>query len=194
MIAKASSGIVKWLLHAGAIMECDKELYEYAAYSFFFSLLPLGLVTILGGISGMVLEGIMMILPFMLIRKFSGGAHLKSPGKCLIYSTLLLTTFLFIIRIVTVEHLVTIFTCFVTTSAIQIFFCSPIDNEARKLNEKEAFIFKMTARIMSLLFLTLYVILLSSGQLRLSIPIGGGIILTSVLQVPCFFTGKQSAT
>ena len=98
MITKMSSAIAKWLLHAGAISESDRELYEYAAYSFLFSLLPLCLIVILGCITGMVIEGLLMILPFMLIRKFSGGFHLKSPGICLLSSTLLLSAFLFIIR------------------------------------------------------------------------------------------------
>ena len=93
MITKMSSAIAKWLLHAGAISESDRELYEYAAYSFLFSLLPLCLIVILGCITGMVIEGLLMILPFMLIRKFSGGFHLKSPGICLVSSTLLLSVF-----------------------------------------------------------------------------------------------------
>ena len=49
-----SSIIVKWLLHAGVISENDRELYEYAAYSFLFSLLPLVLVMLLGCASGML--------------------------------------------------------------------------------------------------------------------------------------------
>ncbi len=191
MITRASLTVAKWLLHTGAISESDKELYEYAAYNFFFSMVPLCLVTILGGVTGMVVEGILMLLPFMLIRKFSGGFHLKSSSICLISSTLLLAMFLFVIRIVIVEQHVILFICFVAASAIQIFFCSPIDNEARKLNEKEAAMFKKIARIMSTLFFTLYIVLLLFGQLRVSIPIGGGIILTALLQIPCFFTSKH---
>ena len=41
----------------------------------------------------MVVEGLLMILPFMLIRKFSGGFHLKSSTVCLVSSTLLLSFF-----------------------------------------------------------------------------------------------------
>ena len=191
MITKMSSAITKWLLHAGAISESDRELYEYAAYSFLFSLLPLCLVVILGCITGMVIEGLLMILPFMLIRKFSGGFHLKSPGICLLSSTLLLSAFLFIIRFVVAKHQTILFTCFVVASTLQIFLCSPIDNDARKLNEKERLAFKMTARVMSVLFLTVYIVLLLLGQPHFSVPVGTGIILTALLQVPCFFTRKH---
>ncbi|MBS1419747.1 MAG: hypothetical protein HP001_05930 [Oscillospiraceae bacterium] len=44
---------------------------------------------------------------------------------------------MFLIKVVTTKVRVIIFTCFVIASSIQIFLCSPIDNEARKLNEKE---------------------------------------------------------
>ena len=188
MITKMSSAIAKWLLHAGAISESDRELYEYAAYSFLFSLLPLCLIVILGCITGMVIEGLLMILPFMLIRKFSGGFHLKSPGICLVSSTLLLSVFLFIIRLVIDEQQMILFSCFVIASALQIFLCSPIDNDARKLNEKERLVFQKIARNMSTMFLVVYILLLLLGQLRFSVPVGAGILLTAFLQVPCFFT------
>ena len=188
MITKMSSAITKWLLHAGAISESDRELYEYAAYSFLFSLLPLCLVVILGCITGMVIEGLFMILPFMLIRKFSGGFHLKSPGICLLSSTLLLSAFLFIIRLVIDKHQSVLFTCFVGASTLQIFLCSPIDNDVRKLNEKERLVFQKIARTMSTMFLTVYIVLLLLGQTHFSVPVGTGIILTALLQVPCFFT------
>ena len=186
-----SSIIVKWLLRAGAISENDRELYEYAAYSFLFSLLPLVLVMLLGCASGMLLEGVLMIVPFILVRKFSGGFHLQSPGVCFVSSLMLLSAFLFLIRLVSMKQSFILLSCLAVASTLQLFFCSPIDNEARKLSEKERAAFKKVARIMSLLFLTIYIALLSFGQSRLAVPIGAGLILTALLQVPCFFAEKS---
>lgn len=191
MITRVSAMFTKWLLNSGAISENDRELYEYAAYSFLFSLLPLCLVVILGCITGMVVEGILMILPFILIRKFSGGFHLKSSTICLVSSTLLLSLFLLIIKTVTTKESIIIFTCFVIASSIQVFLCSPIDNEARKLNKREFSAFKKVARTMSAMFLILYIGLLFFGQVQFATPVGAGIILTALLQIPCFFTKKK---
>ena len=191
MIGSISSRIVKWLLRAGAISENDRELYEFAAYSFLFSLLPLVLAMLLGCVSGMMLEGVLMILPFMLIRKFSGGFHLQSPGVCFVSSTLLLSAFLFLIRLVIDEQRLIIFTCLALASTLQVFFCSPIDNEARKLSGKERAVFKKVARIMSVLFLAVYIALMSFDQNRFAVPVGAGIVLTALLQIPCFFTMKR---
>lgn len=193
MIAKLSVMTVKWLLRAGAISENDRELYEYAAYSFLFSLLPLVLVMLLGGVSGMLLEGVLMIVPFMLIRKFSGGFHLQSSGVCFVSSTLLLSAFLFLIRLVTVKQSFVLLSCFAAAGAIQLFLCSPIDNEARRLSAKERTVFKKVARIMSALFLAVYIVLMAFGQSRFAVPVGAGIILTALLQIPCFFVGKKAS-
>ena len=188
MISKVSSRIVKWLLRAGAISENDRELYEYAAYSFLFSLIPLVLVMLLGGISGMLFEGVLMILPFMLLRKFSGGFHLQSSGVCFVSSTLHLSAFLFLIRFVADRQSSVLFSFLVSAAAIQIFLCSPIDNEARKLSEAERAVFKKLARLMSVIFTLVYITLSVFRLTRFAVPIGAGIILTALLQVPCFFT------
>lgn len=193
MIAKLSVMTVKWLLRAGAISENDRELYEYAAYTFLFSLLPLILVMLLGGVSGMLLEGVLMIIPFMLIRKFSGGFHLQSSGVCFVSSTLLLSAFLFLIRLVILKQSFLLLSCFAAAAAIQLFLCSPIDNEARKLNTKERIVFKKVARIMSALFLAVYIVIVSFGLHRVAVPVGAGIILTALLQVPCFFARKKAS-
>ena len=194
MIRKASIAISKWLLNTGAISEDDKELYEYAAYSFLFSLLPLCLVIIIGCAVNMVIEGILMVIPFMLIRKFSGGFHLNSSAVCFVSSTALLSLFIFIVKFVTISAQISLFTGGVVLAAIQIFLCSPIDNEARKLSEKETVTFRTVARVMVIVFLAIYVILTCVKQLRLSVPVGAGIIITALLQLPCLFTRKRSAT
>ena len=130
------------------------------------------------------------VQPQTMIRKFSGGFHLKSSTICLVSSTLLLSLFLLIIKTLTTKENIIIFTCFVIASSIQIFLCSPIDNEARKLNEREFSVFKKVARTMSAMFLILYIVLLSFGQMRFATPVGAGNILTASLQIPCFFTKK----
>ena len=110
-----------------------------------------------------------------------------------LFCRLLLSVFLFIMRLVIDEQQMILFTCFVIASAIQIFLCSPIDNDARKLNEKQRLVFRKIARIMSTMVLVVYIILLLLEQLRFSVPVGAGILLTALLQVPCFFTGNHSA-
>lgn len=191
MIHYISAYTAKWLLKSGAVSENDVELYEYAVYSFLFGILPICLAAIIGVIFGRVVDGILMIFPFVLIRKFSGGFHLKSTVICFVSSTLLIAISLFIMQIIDKQNDIIFFSVVVIISSFQIFICSPIDNEARKLTKKEYAVFKKIARIMTLSFLMLYATLLILGQTAFSTPIGVGVILTASLQIPCFFSAKN---
>lgn len=183
--------VAQWLLKTGAIEENEKELYEYAVFSLLFSLIPLCLVMIIGGISGMFMEGILMVLPFMLIRKFSGGYHLDSSVVCFISSTLLLSMALALINIVASAGAYKLFLCAVAVSAFQIFVCSPIDSEARKLSEKERAVFRKIARLMVMVFLLLSLLLYFLGVEKIAVSIGMGIVITALLQFPCVFTKRR---
>ena len=92
MIKRLAAVTAKWLLQAGAISASDVELYEYGIYSFLFTMCPLGLVLMISVFLNMVIEGILLIIPFILIRKFCGGFHFQSSVLCGIVSTLVLQT------------------------------------------------------------------------------------------------------
>ena len=186
MIQKTSTAVTKWLLHAGAISIEDKELYEYAAYSFLFSLIPLFLVFIFGLALGMVTEGILMILPFMLVRKFSGGLHLKSARICLISSSVMLISFLLLIKATHTYEAYAICSAAVLIFSIQLFLLSPVDSEARRLSEKERLVFRRVARSVTFVSCSAYFLLLFFGLYRFAVPLGFGIILSGLLQFPCF--------
>ena len=84
MINIVSDAIAKWLEMEGAVSNEDRPLYAYAVYSFLFGLLPIGIMLLLGLCFGMIQEGLVLIIPFMMLRKFCGGFHLKSPGICFV--------------------------------------------------------------------------------------------------------------
>ena len=90
MIRELSSKIAKWLEQEGVISGKDNGLFSYAVYSLLFGLLPIFIVVVLGLAFRMVREGLLMITPFMLIRKFSGGDHLASPKLCVLLSSILI--------------------------------------------------------------------------------------------------------
>ena len=90
MIAWCARGITGWLIRCGAVRESDRELYVYAAYSFLITVSPLFLTILIGTLLGKTWQSIVLILPFLLIRKFSGGVHAKHAIVCFICSCLLL--------------------------------------------------------------------------------------------------------
>lgn len=163
----------------------DKSLFAYAAYSLLFGAAPILIILSLGILFGMVREGILIIVPFMLLRKFSGGFHLNSPSMCIITSTIILGLSLVVVKIVSVFNLQAFLLPGVITAAISIWHLSPIDSDARRLSEKEVIVFRRIARIFLILDLVVFLILYVIGIHHIACPIGMGVIIASLLQLPC---------
>lgn len=184
MMDQVLAAVVNWLSREGVVAEEDRDLYRYAVYSLLFGLAPFAIVAIWGLIFDMFAESMLLILPFMLIRKFSGGYHLKSQSACVVLSTMLLGGAVGIAKMMQAATNLSLLTVFVAVSVISICVFSPIASEGRSLTEKETRVFGTVARIIALLFLLGYSILLYFGKNRWAIPTGIGIILPAVLQVP----------
>lgn len=185
MIQIISSGIVKWLLKAGAISQDDKELYEYAAYSLLFSFIPLVLVMVISAILGMLPQGVTFIIPFLLLRKFSGGYHLESPGICFCVSIMVILIFLLAIKymIWANAHLYCIPA--VILAAVQLIAFSPIDSEARKLSQKELKAFRIIVRTITVVTVCVVAMTICTENQWISVCVSAGLVLTACLQWPC---------
>ena len=191
MISNISKRIVKWLLDAGAISQNQEELFSYATYMLLFNMAPLFFVIVLGAMFGLVKEGIVMLIPFLTIRKFSGGFHLQSPKSCICLSVLLLSGSLWLAKSVVDNNWSVSFSILGCLAAIQIFCVSPIDSASRRLTEKEQQAFRIIARYILLFFVLLYLILGLLHLFFLAAFIGMGIVITGLLQVPCFFMHRE---
>ena len=131
---KCANAIADWLVRCAMIDEEDKELYGYAAYSLILSISPLLLAIGFGIGMGRVKESVMITLPFMLIRKFSGGYHTKHAWSCMICSCLLLFLCITLSSYITAGWLLNFFTIGATVSLICF---SPIQHENRVLDQEE---------------------------------------------------------
>ena len=180
-----SKALVKWLLKTGAISQQDAEVYEYGIYSFLFSCVPFALVLVLSIPLNMAWEGILLIVPFFFLRKFTGGFHFQSTLPCLVTSTLLLLASLAGIKALLPKPPLLAVYLTVYLSLIPIFVLSPIDSINRKLSLKEQRVFRRTAIGLGCFFAALFTLLMGFELYRIAVPIGGGIVLTALLQLPC---------
>ena len=189
MIKRTANVLAKWLLRAGAISASDVELYEYGIYSFLFTLCPLGLMLIISirPKGHRVVEGILLIIPFILIRKFCGGFHFQSPVLCGIVSTLVLTAFLLGIRLVLDTSGYGWWCAVLLLAAAQIIVFSPIDSEGRRLTQNEKKVFKKIAIVLSMITIAICAVLAAFHQTWAAVSVGSGLILSAALQLPCLF-------
>lgn len=192
MIRKTANILSKWLLKAGAISEVDLGLYEYGIYSFLFTLIPLFAVILLSFPFHITFEGILFIIPFIILRKFTGGFHFSSALLCTLVSIVVLSAFLLGIKVLiilspSIPAYVTVY-----LSLIPIITLSPIDSMNRRLTHKEKRVFRKIAICLGIFFAALFTLLMLLGISRVAIPIGAGIVLTALLQLPCLLKLRET--
>ena len=193
MIRFVSRAVAKWLLKHGAISVNEKELYEYGIYSFLFTLTPLFLVLMVSVPLNMAVEGVLLITPFILLRKFAGGFHFQTPLPCIIVSTVVLLGCLLEIRVILEYGSFIIHTLLVYASIVPICILSPIDSENRQLSAKEKSAFHRIAIVLATINAALYSLLLILRTVEIAIPLGTGMILTALLQLPCLFEHQKNS-
>lgn len=193
MIRFVSRAVAKWLLKHGAISVNEKELYEYGIYSFLFTLTPLFLVLMVSIPLNMAVEGVLLITPFILLRKFAGGFHFQTPLPCIIVSTLVLLGCLLEISVILEYGSFITHTLLVYASIVPICILSPIDSENRQLSAKEKSAFHRIAIVLATINAALYSLLLILRTVEIAIPLGTGMILTALLQLPCLFEHQKNS-
>ena len=78
-----------------------------------------------------------------------------------------------------------VLTILVWLSVLSLCIFSPIENQARKLSEKERIVFRTVARGLSLIFLAIYFYLSFHASIQYSAAFGVGVLLVGILQIPC---------
>lgn len=172
----------KWLYVQGAIEERDMELYEYGAYVLFINVSPLLLSLIIGSIMGLTINGLIFIIPFILIRKFSGGVHAKRADVCFVLSVVIISLGIYLTKEIILGiplHIIMI------CSAISLILLSPIDSENRRLSVKEKRIYRNIASGLTSLFSIIYVTLCIVEKDHYAVCIALGVVLSAGLQVAC---------
>ena len=193
---KIAKRITKWLIKKGAISRNDEELYVFALCNTFLTLVPLLSVLAVAYLMNSILEGISLVIPFLIIRKFSGGFHFNSAVICITVSIFLLISLLFFsIKIA----LLPVFDAGILLSGLSLSRNSPIDSEARMLDEEEKKHFKKATHIISIIFVTLYLSLRILSILytmpiiiRIARSLSTGMIFAALLQIPVLIKNHKN--
>lgn len=177
--------VAEWLIRSGTINKEEKELYQYAVYSFILLILPLIVAAGIGVVLGSVSQGIMVALPFLFLRKYSGGYHAKKVQYCFIESGIILFLSILLSMHLKIDCGIIIVTS-ISKGSLIIF--SPIDNENKRLTRCEKKLYKEKVIIQIVIWSIIECILFYLGQYRCVVCLAVGIQLSAVLQIPCIIT------
>lgn len=175
--------LAKWLVRQDAIEEKDREAYEYSIYCILLTIAPLFLSVAVSMVVGDLKGSMILVLPFLIIRKFSGGFHAKHIYSCLTASSLLLAACFYMALHVPNNVLLG---SVVTAAFFSLVILSPIDSESRRLEPEEKDRRKKHTAILAAIFLIAYAVLSLCHADVYAVHIAIGVILAAGLQWPCF--------
>lgn len=142
--------ITNWLVDAGVIEKEEMELYDYAIISMILLIAPIVLAVLIGLILRCPMEAIIMVVPFMTLRKFCGGLHLKKLYVCLIVSTMIFFLSLLFVIYTTLLHL---WYCIYVFDGVAILIMCPLDNVNKEILTKEQQLYKKISLVQWIIYL-----------------------------------------
>lgn len=174
--------IVVKLIRYKAIAPEDEELYCYAVQCMILEVIPFIISMMIGIWLGKAPECIWIVIPFMLMRKFSGGHHAKTQWRCFIESSCVMYAAIKVSVFVSDSTAVRIS---MLLAALCLAVFSPIDSENRRLSIAQKKSYKHIAIAISMVFVLLYGILPVFHWQEAAVSVAIGIILCAVMQLPC---------
>lgn len=130
------------------------ELYEYAVFIALTSILHILSIFALGILLNVLLESVIFYVAFVVVRKFAGGFHAKTPTRCYVFSVVTISISLILIKAVELFSTWWLIAILLGVCAISvgiICYFSPIENANNPLGEKEKNTYKKIAIIGAIL-------------------------------------------
>lgn len=181
MMKKSTETATYWLIECGVIKKEEEELYRYAIHNFILSFAPLLMATIFGICLGCVKQSIVMVIPYMEIRRYSGGYHTKHLWTCMLCSSLLLLLCILFSLTAIYNRQLLIGT---TLASISLGICSPLEHENRILSRREVVCYKKATVTLTILFFVSSLLFRFMRMEMYAVCISVGVMLSAGLQMP----------
>lgn len=182
MLKKYTNAIIEWMIKYEVIQKKEEELYAYAVYSFILFFFPFFLAFGVGICFGKPIHGICIILPFIILRKFSGGYHAENLLKCIITSVFLMFFCMVLSIHINYNWKLALITLI---SSISLLLFSPVENKNRILSSEEKKLYKKKLVLFLIIIYILIIAFLYYRSYSYAISFSIGIQLVASLQIPC---------
>lgn len=182
--------ITDYLIAKGVSEPGERDYYIYGCEILLLKLVNVGTLLGIAFVMEKFLEGIILLLTFMTLRKYTGGFHLNSALSCYIFTALVYVISLY----VATEYRLSKGICLVIVliSYVVIASCAPIDNPNLNLTVGEIKAMKKQLRKLLLVLLVVFVIMISSGEdTRYMAPMVMGIGLDALFMVVAIIQRKR---
>lgn len=159
------------------------ELYEYAIYIILSSAFHMATVIVLGLVFNLLTESLVFYLSFIVIRKFAGGYHAKTPVRCYLFSFASNIIILCLVKwLSSINTLfIFIFIIFELLCVVLILLISPLDTENNPLTGQEKKMYRMLTSIITILIFIISSLCFFKGYRNIGSSMIGGVVMSALV-------------
>jgi len=145
--------ITEFFIQCQVIKETDRETYEYCFQILLMNIINFGTIMLLGIVFRCVIETILFVIGFTIIRKQAGGYHSSTPIRCYLLSVANYIVFVFLLSIIPSAWAKLINLLIIALACIIIWLYAPVADKNKPFSIGEYERYKRNSRlIISLLF------------------------------------------
>lgn len=159
------------------------ELYEYAIYIILSSAFHMATVIALGLVFNLLTESLVFYLSFIVIRKFAGGYHAKTPVRCYLFSFASNIIILCLVKwLSSINTLfIFIFIIFELLCVVLILLISPLDTENNPLTGQEKKMYRMLTSIITILIFIISSLCFFKGYRNIGSSMICGVVMSALV-------------
>lgn len=159
------------------------ELYEYAIYIILSSAFHMATVIVLGLVFNLLTESLVFYLSFIVIRKFAGGYHAKTPVRCYLFSFASNIIILCLVKwLSSINTLfIIIFIIFELLCVVLILLISPLDTENNPLTGQEKKMYRMLTSIITILIFIISSLCFFKGYRNIGSSMICGVVMSALV-------------
>lgn len=181
MISRFSSKITDLLIKKAIISSESKELYDYGFFILLSQILYFIIAVIFGIVFSVFLQSIIFYIAFQFIRKYAGGYHASTEGRCEIMSTLSILACIVMIWLSRLYEFSLLLFCISLVAVLVIAVLCPLDTPEKPLSNKELKYFRKISWLILFIIAALIVVSYIFGWSYICSPCCMSLILESIL-------------
>ena len=179
MFSSIAEKITMHLESNNAFKSEDRAIYQYGIQQGLSIMLNLSTTLLLGIVTGMIWESIIFLAAYMLLRRYAGGFHAKTPARCYIYSSVMVLLSLLGINYMCDSILISI--CMFIVGSLIIFLFSPIEDKNKPLDAAEQLVYQKRTRFYLIVEVVLDIAMMCLGFKVLYEPISISLFCLGIL-------------
>lgn len=182
MIYNLSVRLAERLKAHGYLQDAEKEIVAYGLFSLISKLMYAVICLAVGFCLKLPLESMLFYAAFLLVKKYGGGFHASTEGRCMIISTLsILLAVGFIYAALSSAVATKVAIAAAVPAALVICLLSPVAAKEKELSEEEGKRYKKYSLLITSAVLAAAITAFALGFHRISTPLCAALVLECVL-------------